>query len=226
MGNIGDRLALAVGGGRVHVAWTDGRTPGDDYDVYTHSFDALAVAIAVPRFAAEGGADGVRVRWTLADDRGVTGFRVHREGAGVVAMREAVGEGEYEVLDAGVTEGASAEYRLEIVRGTASEWLGPVPATRPLATHRLAFRRTGPNPFAREVGMDLALPRSASVSVRVHDVTGQEVARLHEGELAAGVHALRWDGRTARGTQAAPGVYLVRAQAGSEETVQRVVRVE
>lgn len=229
--NIGDRIALAAGGGRAHVVWVDGRRvdgPFDYYDLYTARVDLGVVGIAVPRFTAEGEADGVRLRWTVADAAGVTGFRVHREGegAGVVSVQAPRGEGEYEALDESVAEGASARYRLEVQRGARSEWLGPAEASRPAATRALAWTRAGPSPFAREVSMTLALPAEGETSVRVYDLAGHEVARLHEGRLAAGPQTLVWRGQQTRGGLAPPGVYLVRARSGGSEVVRRVVRVE
>lgn len=231
--NIGDRIALAAGGGRAHVVWVDGREqPGwaGDYELYTARVDLGVVGIAVPRFEAQGEAEGVRVRWWVADDAGVTGFRVHREGeaAAVIASVEVKGEGEYEAFDTTLAEGASASYRLEVLRGGTSEWLGPVSAERPAAARTLSWSRVGPSPFVREVTLVLALPREGHVSVRVHDLAGREVARLHEGALAAGSHAMRWSGEDTRGGRATAGVYLVRAlfdEAG-QQAVCRVVRVE
>ncbi len=229
--NIGDRIALAAGGGRAHVVWVDGRNvdgPFDDYDLYTARVDLGVVGIAVPRFAAEGEAVGVRLRWTLSDASGVTGFRVHRlgEAAAVVSSQAPRGEGEYEALDESLAEGASASYRLEVQRGSRSEWLGPVEASRPAPVRALAWSRVGPSPFSRDVSMTLAMPAEGEVSVRVYDLAGHEVARLHEGRLPAGPHTLVWRGGGANRANVPPGMYLVRARSGREEAVQRVVRIE
>ncbi len=227
--NIGDRIALAAGGGRAHVVWVDGREqPGwpGDYELYTARVDLGTVGIAVPRFVAEGESEGVRVRWTVSDAQGVTGFRVHREGTGVVATIAASGEREYDMLDDGVLVGETARYRLEVQRGTSSEWLGPVVAARTGPVLELAWSRVGPSPFTDRVSLTLALPREGSVSVRVYDLAGKEVARLHEGNLQAGWHSITWGGESTGRGEVAAGVYLVRARSERSEVVRRVVRVE
>ncbi len=227
--NIGDRIALAAAGGRAHVVWVDGRGvdgPFDDYELYTARVDLGTVGIAVPRFVAEGETEGVRVRWTVADAQGVSGFRVHREGTGVVATVAASGEREYDVLDASAPAGEASRYRLEVQRGMASEWIGPVEAARIELVRELAWSRVGPSPFSERVSLTLALPREGSVTVRVYDLAGKEVARLHEGRLQAGSHAFTWGGESSGRGRAAAGVYLVRARSDEGEVVRRVIRVE
>jgi hypothetical protein len=61
-------------------------------------------------------------------------------------------------------------------------------------------------------GIDIRLATRADAEVRldVYDVRGVRVASIHDGPLAAGSHALRWDGASG-GTPAPAGVYFVRA---------------
>jgi len=227
--NIGDRIALAASGGRAHVVWVDGREvdgPFDDYELYTARVDLGTVGIAVPRFVAEGEAEGVRVRWTVADASGVTGFRVHRLGTGVVATLAAQGEREYEAFDASAPMGEVSSYRLEVQRGASSDWVGPVDATRVEPVRELAWGRVGPSPFSDRVTLSLALPSEGHLSVRVYDLAGKEVTRLHEGNQLAGTHSFTWGGESSGRSRAPAGVYLVRARTGDREVVRRVIRVE
>src|SRR2546428_10226113 len=71
--------------------------------------------------------------------------------------------------------------------------------------------RVYPTPAHDEVGVRLALARSADATVRVLDVNGRVIAVLARGAMTAGVHALRWDRRGRDGRWAPPGVYLVDA---------------
>jgi photosystem II stability/assembly factor-like uncharacterized protein len=97
----------------------------------------------------------------------------------------------------------------------------PTPATvRP----RLAL--AGPNPFVDRAQLTLDLPAAGAVRVAVFDAAGREVRVLQHGSFAAGRHPLTWDGRDARGSALANGVYFVRAMTatyGSE--VKRIVKV-
>lgn len=64
-----------------------------------------------------------------------------------------------------------------------------------------------PNPFGEQTRIMLNLAESGNVSVRIFDITGRIVARLHEGYLAEGIHTFDWDG-TAFGAMALPaGAY-------------------
>ena len=96
-----------------------------------------------------------------------------------------------------------------------------VPAPEP----RGPALRAGPVPSAGAVRVVFELPRNEPhARVGVFDVAGREVARLWDGPLAAGSHALDWDGRDARGTGAPAGLYWARAVAGPVAAWARVVR--
>lgn len=72
-----------------------------------------------------------------------------------------------------------------------------------------------PNPFARSTSIAFTLDQPGPVTVTVYDALGRTVARLHDGPLDAGEHAVSW---TPEGH--ASGVYLVRiAEAEHERTV-------
>ena len=90
---------------------------------------------------------------------------------------------------------------------------------------RLAFAPASPNPFIDATVFHLSLPRSAPVDVAVFDVSGRLVATIQSGELAAGEHALAWDGRSRHGAQAASGVYICHARVGEWQQTRKVVLI-
>ena len=71
----------------------------------------------------------------------------------------------------------------------------------------------------------LELPAAGAVGVEVFDLFGRRLASAQHGQLAAGRHALPWDGRGADGAPVAPGVYLARVNAGGRTAAVRFVRV-
>ena len=93
------------------------------------------------------------------------------------------------------------------------------------ASRALALSAPHPNPSPDGVRFELELGRADDVSVEVYDMTGRRVATLANGVRAAGRHAFAWDGRDGAGLAAAPGVYAVRAQAGSDVATRRVVKL-
>lgn len=83
-------------------------------------------------------------------------------------------------------------------------------------THALSLT-SFPNPASRTMSLQLAVPITGEVTVEVYDVLGRRVAVLHDGPLAAGPHALRFD------AAALPsGVYVVRAVAPAGVVTRRV----
>jgi len=82
-----------------------------------------------------------------------------------------------------------------------------------------------PNPASGSVEMTLELPRAAEVEVSVFDVRGARVRRIAYGPFAAGAHAIGWDGRSAQGGPAAPGIYFVRARVDGEVVGLRKIHV-
>ncbi|MEM1118772.1 MAG: T9SS type A sorting domain-containing protein, partial [Bacteroidota bacterium] len=77
-----------------------------------------------------------------------------------------------------------------------------------------------PNPFRDQTEIGFSLGAPASVTVRVFNAIGQEVAVLAEqATYAAGMHTLTWD---AQGL--ASGVYVARVDAADETaTIQMVL---
>jgi len=87
---------------------------------------------------------------------------------------------------------------------------------------RLAQNR--PNPFAGSTRIEFALPEASAYELSVYDLSGRLVWR-DAGRADAGTNVLAWDGRTAEGETAAPGVYFYRLRAGSHERTLRMLRL-
>jgi hypothetical protein len=87
---------------------------------------------------------------------------------------------------------------------------------------RLAQNR--PNPFAGSTRIEFALPEASAYELSVYDLSGRLVWR-DVGRAGPGTTALTWDGRTAQGEAAAPGVYFYRLRPGSHERTLRMLRL-
>jgi hypothetical protein len=79
-----------------------------------------------------------------------------------------------------------------------------------------------PNPFHGSTEIAFSVPASASVSLKVYDISGRLVRTLVEGTLEAGSHRVVWDGRTGAGSATAPGVYLAVVKVGSQEQTAKM----
>jgi hypothetical protein len=88
------------------------------------------------------------------------------------------------------------------------------------------FRLLAPNPSARSIAFELALPRAGRIDLRAYDVTGREVSRIATGEFPAGKQIVRWLGRGTRGQALPTGTYFcrLRVEAGDGPALERTQR--
>jgi hypothetical protein len=91
---------------------------------------------------------------------------------------------------------------------------------RPLASGLGAI---SPNPTRSGAAIAFSLADAGPVALDVLDVRGRVVRRLGRGLRPAGAHGVTWDGRTDRGTSAAPGVYFVRFEVPAGTSARRIV---
>jgi hypothetical protein len=75
---------------------------------------------------------------------------------------------------------------------------------------RFTLEQNYPNPFNPTTNIRYGLPHNATVSLRVFNTLGQQVAELVNGDPEAGYHDVRFDG-----TRLASGMYFYRIQAGT-----------
>jgi hypothetical protein len=80
-----------------------------------------------------------------------------------------------------------------------------------------------PNPARGACAIGFALARPSPGALEIHDAAGRRVRVLASGALAAGPHAVRWDGRDDAGRAAPAGVYFARLRAGGRDETRRFV---
>lgn len=85
--------------------------------------------------------------------------------------------------------------------------------------------RPRPSPFNPETIVSMSLPVRENVHLYVYDASGRVVRTLIEGDLDAGFHEVKWDGRTEGGRNASSGVYFIRLQAGDSIETRRTVLI-
>jgi hypothetical protein len=78
-----------------------------------------------------------------------------------------------------------------------------------------------PNPSVGRVSIQFDLPIRSRVDVAIYDVAGHRIARVADGEWAAGRHTVIWP--TSSGAAVPDGVYFVRLQAAGESHVRRII---
>jgi hypothetical protein len=87
--------------------------------------------------------------------------------------------------------------------------------------------QAAPNPFNPNTTIRYDLPQSASVELRVYDVSGRLVRVLVRSESQpAGHYVVSWDGKDDRGYSVSAGIYFYRIGAGSFEETRRMLLVK
>jgi hypothetical protein len=79
-----------------------------------------------------------------------------------------------------------------------------------------------PNPSVGRVRLAYTLPAAAHVRIGIFDVLGRRVAQPVDGVQASGPHEFDWN-TAASGVSLAPGLYLIRVEAGSLHAERRCV---
>ena len=99
------------------------------------------------------------------------------------------------------------------------------------APEQFALLQNYPNPFSAkgrgifgnpETEIHFALPQAERVVIKIFNLRGEEVRTLVNEERAAGLHAVRWEGKDKNGKPVASGVYLYQLRAGSFSQVRKM----
>jgi hypothetical protein len=116
-------------------------------------------------------------------------------------------------------------YRLaEIGLSGAATYYGPMAvclSPLDILTYRLG--RPFPNPGPGRFSLQYSLARPGHTTLAVYNILGQEVRRLVDGRQEPGRYSADWDGRDARGREAAGGVYFVKLTSGDFNSMARTM---
>ncbi len=95
----------------------------------------------------------------------------------------------------------------------------PLPGT---AAPRI-FLTSFPNPARVPLDLTFMLPKASRVNGAVYDLAGRRIAGLGLDYYPAGIHSLRWDGRTDAGAPASAGIYWVSLRGDDAVATRRLV---
>jgi hypothetical protein len=199
------------------------------YDLSDADFTLVgdATGTEVTLLQSEAAAEGIVIRWRLADPARYDEVRVERADAEEGPWSVAAGERREDAdatrfIDRDVVPGRIYYYRLEAhARDGQITTVGPI-AVRAFDTPgALAITALVPNPTRSAMRIDYAIPRAGHVRLRILDVQGRTVATLCDEVQKAGRSQAIW---TAGGTRgAASGLYFVRIDSGSGSVVRQAV---
>lgn len=91
-----------------------------------------------------------------------------------------------------------------------------------LTPGKFALNQNFPNPFNPSTMITYALGRESHVRLCIYNILGQAVRTLVNGNAAAGIHKVVWDGTDNHGHQLASGVYFYRITAGAYTSTRKM----
>jgi len=176
-------------------------------------------------FTAASAADGIEVRWRVAD--AAPGFVAWIERAEAAAgpwanvESERTSDGDVTVeYDRTTAPARSYWYRLVATDRGLTRALGEPIQVEAAPPTRFALLGTGPNPSPGAVEATFQLAQPADITLELFDAQGRLVATLARGSWPAGIqHATR------AGAQLASGIYLVRYRHPGGEDLRRIAIV-
>jgi hypothetical protein len=83
-----------------------------------------------------------------------------------------------------------------------------------------------PNPFNPSTNITYTLPARASVTIKVYDMTGKEVAVLVNGSGEPGTHTVTWKGVDNTGNPVSSGIYLYRISADNFHSAKKMMLIK
>ena len=193
--------------------------------------------------------DVVGVHWVVQFPKGlvtITGTGTYRVGGtGTVQQQLAldlvVGSGPVLHFDSGLVPGggdfprieadlslhggiACADTMLRVRAGPGGSTLGV--DVLGVGSPALTLGLVGPNPFRAITRLAFTLRDDGPVRVSIHDAAGRLVRTLADGDwLAAGPHAVEWDGKRDDGRRSEPGLYFVFVRSAGATEHASVIRL-
>jgi len=192
--------------------------------------DTSVVPVRLLSFSALRVGPGAELRWTVGEAQDHAGFHVYRAEPGTQRVRLTetllTGGPEYAFLDPTAPQDAVDYWLQDVSRTGEIAWHGPVHVeASSLRPGRLLVGLVNPNPFRERMALSYTLPDTRTVHATVYDLAGRRVRELENSTRSPGTYTLTWNGETEAGGRVAPGLYLLRFDAGSEVVSRKVLFV-
>ena len=195
---------------------------------YFENISSVPLPVELAAFTGLSDGQAVVLRWQTQSETNNAGFEVeHRAEAAEAWQKEAFIEG------AGTTaEPQAYSYRVEGLapgpyrfRLKQRDFDGSFRYSAEIemavaAPVKLVVEQNYPNPFRASTEITYALPVAEHVRLVVYDVRGREVARLVDGQEAAGEHRVSWVAGTVPS-----GLYVYRLEASARTVSRTMMRV-
>ena len=176
------------------------------------------VPVLLKAFEAAYEGDAIRLKWSVAAEDGIDGWRIYRRAEGTDAQTlittTALPGNSRDYRDGAIAGAGRYTYDLVALIDGKEQTAGTTTVTT--ASPGFVLRQNSPNPFAATTIIEYAIPERANVSLAIYDASGRCVRSLVEAvqDPRAGGYSISWDGTNDRGEAVASGVYVYRLKAG------------
>ncbi len=92
-----------------------------------------------------------------------------------------------------------------------------------IISSRFQLFQNFPNPFNPNTSIRYLLPDANQVTLKIYNISGQEIKTLVESNQEAGEHFVEWDGMLSNGEIASSGIYYCQLKVGNEVQVRKMV---
>lgn len=196
----------------------------DEYNHRILRFDALVVPVELVSFTATAISNKVELNWSTSTETNNAGFAVEKNANGVwnqIGYVEGHGTttvtNHYSFIEN--TSAGNYQYRLKQIDHDGSfQYSNTVEVTIGLTPEDYQLSQNYPNPFNPSTTIKFAMKNTEYVTVKVHNMLGQEVATLFEGIANADeVYSLSFDAQNL-----SSGVYLYTLNSASKNQVKKM----
>ncbi len=206
-------------------------TPGAPYGgIVALTVDATVLPVELVEFVGRKTNEGVLLSWKTASERNNSGFEVQRR-------NETRGASEWQVLgfvrgNGTTTEAQSysfidraasgvVQYRLKQIDFDGQfEYSNVIEVDAGMPKH-FALEQNYPNPFNPTTLISYQLPVASTVSLKVYDVLGREVATLVNEQQEVGAYSVTFNANAL-----SSGIYFYRLQAGNFVATKKMMLVK
>lgn len=185
--------------------------------------------------------NGIQLQWITQSETNLSGYRIYRgiaEELEAATMLDTFIEGSntsqtqsYVYIDKELFEPGTYYYWLESLDFDGStSFFGPAIVrfnpdgeggnTTPVTK---GLDRVYPNPFNPSTTIRYGLTQNGPVRIDIHNLRGQLIRTIDQGNQAAGYHSYAWNGTAENGQRLGSGVYLIRVSINRETWTQKVL---
>lgn len=183
------------------------------------------VAVDMGSFEAVPGDGYVTLNWQSLSETNNSHWLVKRDDEQIARYQ---GQGnketatDYRHVDRDVVEGATYSYTIEAVNYEGNvDVYGPVMATVSAVPHEFLLTQNYPNPFNASTVIRYELAADERVTLKVFNISGQEVASLVDMDQKAGRYTVQWTGKGV-----SSGVYFYTLTAGDFSQTKKMVFIK